>query len=87
MVFTKHFDVSQVFGKNHTCVGKTTHIIVQGIIGNSHTCLVFTTHMKVLEIGGNSHICVVFSKQAKLGLKSRGCHRHMEHMGAWSVKI
>ena len=63
VVFTKHLDMSYVFGKIHTCVVKTTHMIVQVIIGNSHTCLVFTTHMEVVEISVNFHTCVVFTKQ------------------------
>ena len=41
VVFTKHFDRSQVFGRNHTCVVFTTHMEVHVISGNSHTCVVF----------------------------------------------
>ena len=41
VVFTKHLDRSQVFGRNHTCVVFTTHMEVHVISGNSHTCVVF----------------------------------------------
>ena len=72
VVFTKHVDRSQVFGKNHTCVVSTTHVDRSQVFGKNHTGVVFTTHMKFHVINGNSHTCVVFVKQLEWCLKTQG---------------
>ena len=56
VVFTKHFDMSQVFGRNHTCVVFTTHMEVHVISGNSHTCVVFLKQLEwCLKTHGHIH--------------------------------
>ena len=64
MVFAKHLEKSQVFGKNHTCVVFTKHLDMSNVFGKKHICVVFTKH---LDRGGEgSNVVRFFSLQKSI---------------------